>query len=61
MVAEEIDYNQNAVLSIDISNKRISKSEIYVDLTEVGGPEKVAIDPELMAITIAVEQSITAV
>lgn len=61
VLPEEIDYNQNAVLSIDISNKKdIEIREIYVDLTEVGGPEKVAIDPELMAITIAVEQSITA-
>ena len=58
---EEIDYNQNAVLSLNISNEKdIEIGEMYVDLRELGGPEKVSIDPELEAVTIAVEQSITA-
>ncbi len=41
VLPEEIDYNQNAVLSIDISNKKdIEIREIYVDLTEVGAQKR---------------------
>ncbi|WP_078552528.1 alpha-amylase family glycosyl hydrolase [Bacillus alkalicellulosilyticus] len=57
----EVDYNQNAVLSLDIVNEEEAEiREIYVDLSEVGGPEKVTIDPEIQEITIAVDHNTTA-
>jgi pullulanase len=57
-----IDYNQNAVLSLNITDdgKPIKAKEIYVDLAELGGSEKVFVDPELNEITIAVKDTVTA-
>jgi LPXTG-motif cell wall-anchored protein len=57
----EIDYNQNAILTLDIVNEDEAElREIFVDLTEVGGNDRVLIDPELEAITIAVHHATTA-
>lgn len=58
---QAIDYNQNAVLSLDIQNTdEVEIRELYADLTAVGGSDKAEIDPALNALTIAVDQSITA-
>ncbi|MCD8500653.1 MAG: LPXTG cell wall anchor domain-containing protein [Bacillaceae bacterium] len=57
----EIDYNQNAVLTLDIVNEDEAEIRgLYVDLTEVGGNERVFIDPQLEEITIAVHHATTA-
>jgi pullulanase len=60
-----INYNQNAVLSIDVTNSEgaVDQTEIremYVDLTALGGKSKTKIDPELNAVTISVRDDITA-
>ncbi|MEB1809782.1 MAG: hypothetical protein LPK26_21235 [Bacillaceae bacterium] len=58
---EVINYNQNAVLTLSIESKEeVALREIYVDLSEVGGKEKVAIDTDLKEVTFAVDRSITA-
>ncbi|WP_163192370.1 type I pullulanase [Clostridium thermarum] len=56
-----IDYNQNAVLSLNVtSEENVKIREAYLDLRELGGKEKVNVDTELMAQAIAVKDSITA-
>ena len=57
---EKIDYNQNAVLSLDIKSAGIAyrAKEIYVDATALGGSERLYISPLLNAITIAVRHDI---
>ncbi|WP_353892444.1 alpha-amylase family glycosyl hydrolase [Proteinivorax hydrogeniformans] len=56
----EISYNENAVLELEIENgEDVEIRGIYVDLTEVGGEEKVEIDTELKEITIAVDYATT--
>ncbi|WP_051556659.1 alpha-amylase family glycosyl hydrolase [Alkalihalobacterium bogoriense] len=56
-----VDYNQNAVVTLDItSEEEVELREIFVDLREVGGNEKVAIDTELQELTIAVDHKTTA-
>ncbi len=56
-----IDYNENAVLTLDIVNEEeVELREISVDLTGVGGKANVAIDPALKAVTISVRDSTTA-
>lgn len=59
-----IDYNDNAVLKLSLENEEIEKKiqvvEAYADLSELGMSSKFVVDPELMAGTIAVKESITA-
>ncbi|MFV8829696.1 alpha-amylase family glycosyl hydrolase [Alkalihalobacterium sp. APHAB7] len=58
---EVINYNQNAVLTLSIESKEeLTLREIYVDLSEVGGREKVAVDVDLREVSIAIDRSITA-
>lgn len=58
---EVIDYRQNAVLTLDIvTDDNVGIRELYVDLSELGGENKVVIDPELQAVSIAVEHAVTA-
>ncbi|HHW69996.1 MAG TPA: pullulanase [Clostridiales bacterium] len=56
----EIDYNQNAVISIELSDDTVELKEVYLDLTSLGGPKKYQVDTELMQATIAVKDSIVA-
>ena len=56
----EIDYNQNAIISIQLSDNTVEPKEVYLDLTELGGPKKYYVDTELMQATIAVEDTILA-
>ena len=54
-----INYNQNAVLKLDItSDMPNSIGRIYVDLSSIGGGSEVSVDPSLKELTIGVEQSI---
>ncbi|MFU0799142.1 MAG: type I pullulanase [Xylanivirga thermophila] len=55
-----IDYTQNAVVSIQLSNNIVKPREIYLNLTELGGEEEYPIDVELMKGTIAVKDTILA-
>ncbi len=56
-----INYNQNAVLKTEIETEEgIEFQELFADLSGVGGNEKVAIDPQLMEVTIAIDHTVTA-
>ncbi|WP_106769246.1 pullulanase [Paenibacillus faecalis] len=56
-----ISYNENAVLKLNVtSSEPVAYKEAYMDLTEVGGPAKVKLDPELFEQTIAVKDTVTA-
>ncbi len=57
-----IDYNQNAVLSVDIQGliDGITISKIFVDASSLGESTKLEIDPSLKEIAIAVDDDITA-
>lgn len=54
-----ITYNENAVLSLDIELSEGTVSEIYADLTELGGNTETYIDPQLNALSISVVDSIS--
>jgi secreted pullulanase len=54
-----IDYNENAVLSVDIQGENAKLSKLTADLTELGGPANFEIDPNLREISIAVDDDIT--
>lgn len=60
-----INYNQNAVLSIELSPvggddiSGLVITEAYVDASTIGGSSKLAIDPELNEVTIAVNENIS--
>lgn len=61
---DTIDYNDNAVLTLSLESEELEKKvqivEAYADLSELGMSSKFVIDPELMAGTIAVKETITA-
>lgn len=63
---KEMNYNQNAVLSVDVnglseSEKNIFKvSSAYADLSQLGGKNHVEIDKDLMKLTISVTDNIAA-
>lgn len=58
---KSIDYNENAVVSLDVTSKDNAKvKEAYLDLSQLGGAEKVNIDTSLMAQTISGKDSVTA-
>ncbi|SES43139.1 pullulanase [Salipaludibacillus aurantiacus] len=52
---EAIDYNDNAVLSLDITNEfDTGIRSLYADTSALGGSEQLEIDPELEEVTVAV-------
>lgn len=55
-----IDYNQNAVLTLNIGNEdnTLEIVEAYADLSALGQSSQFVIDPALMEATIAVDQRI---
>lgn len=63
----EINYNQNAILSVAVTGAAINGkaanldgmeiADCYADLTGLGGKKEVSIDPELMKLSIAVTDS----
>ncbi|MDX5473995.1 MAG: pullulanase, partial [Bacillaceae bacterium] len=56
-----IHYNENAVVSVDFETETDAViRELSINLSSIGGKEKVAIDPELNEITVAVDQKVTA-
>ncbi|HSR04431.1 MAG TPA: alpha-amylase family glycosyl hydrolase, partial [Proteiniclasticum sp.] len=56
-----IDYSENAVITITAEAENpVNLREAYLDLSAVGGKEKVAVDLMLMAHTISVKDSVTA-
>ncbi|MGD6776399.1 pullulanase [Sutcliffiella horikoshii] len=56
-----VDYNQNAVVTLDLKTETDTKArELFINLSEIGGKEKVSIDPELKELTVAVDQNVTA-
>lgn len=57
-----IDYNENAVLKLDIQGltENLKVSKITADISALGGSDKLEVDPSLKAITIAVDDNITA-
>jgi pullulanase len=58
----EIDYNQNAVLTVDVQGLTdgLEISKITADVSGLGGSETLEIDPSLKEVTIAVDDNITA-
>ncbi|RXJ01687.1 pullulanase [Anaerobacillus alkaliphilus] len=58
---QAVNYNQNAVVTVDLDNKDdIEIRELYVDATEVGGPKKLKVDPELNEVTLNIDHKTTA-
>lgn len=64
-----MDYNDNNVLSLEISAKEGTEAETiadleitgaWADLSALGGASQVEIEPELMAVTFAVSQTVSA-
>src|SRR5690554_2298994 len=54
-----IDYNEHAILKLDISNEdEVEIREMYADTSRLGGSSKLKIDPELMEVTISVTHDI---
>ena len=58
----EIDYNQNAVLSVDVQGLAdgVEISKITADVSKLGGSKALEIDPSLKEVTIAVDDNVTA-
>lgn len=57
----KISYNENAVLSLNVTSEEdVAIKEMFVDVTPLGGTAKLMIDPALNAVTIAVKDSVTA-
>ncbi|RSD26847.1 pullulanase [Mesobacillus subterraneus] len=59
---EEIDYNQNAVLKVDVDGLTdgIEVRKITADVSALGGSKALEVDPTLGKITIAVDDNVTA-
>lgn len=56
-----VTYNENAVVSVVLETEDdVEIRELYIDLTAVGGKNKVNIDPELNELTIAINHKTTA-
>lgn len=52
-----IDYNQNAVLTLDVVNELDTGiRSLYADTSALGGPDQLEIDPELEEVTISVTE-----
>ncbi|MFT9596502.1 pullulanase-associated domain-containing protein, partial [Mesobacillus sp.] len=58
----EIDYNQNAVLTVDVQGltEGVEISKITADVSALGGSNALEIDPSLKEVTIAVDDNVTA-
>ncbi|WP_085506074.1 pullulanase [Thalassobacillus devorans] len=54
-----VDYNQNAVLSVDVQGEA-EISQMFADISALGGSDKLEIDPDLQEVTIAVDDDVTA-
>ena len=58
---QAVNYNESAVVTVNIDNKAdVEIHELYVDATEVGGPKKLKVDPELNEITLNIDHKTTA-
>ncbi|WP_420850338.1 pullulanase [Peribacillus alkalitolerans] len=57
-----VDYNENAVLKVDIQglNESLKVSKITADTSALGGSDELEIDPSLKEITIGVDDNVTA-
>nr|WP_236838913.1 pullulanase [Caldalkalibacillus salinus] len=56
-----IDYNENAVLTLEVLNEEDAEiRSLYADVSALGGPERLEIDPEILEVTIAVTHDTTA-
>lgn len=56
-----VSYNENAVVTVDVvSETNTTIREIFINLTAIGGNEKVLIDPALNELTVAIHQNVTA-
>lgn len=58
---QAINYNENAVLAVNyVMEEGTTIASVNVDLSAVGGPSSVSIDPKLNAVTISVSHEVTA-
>ncbi|NMH70476.1 pullulanase [Bacillus sp. RO3] len=57
-----VDYNENAVLSVNVAGltEDVTIQKITADVSSLGGSDKLEIDPSLEAVTVAVDDDITA-
>jgi len=55
-----LDYNTHSLLTVETDTPKELISSIYADLSALGGHEQVAIDKELMGLTISVADDVTA-
>ncbi|RIW31883.1 pullulanase [Bacillus salacetis] len=56
-----VSYNENAVVTVDLGTENEAAArEMFIDLTAIGGEEKVTVDPALNELTVAVDQKVTA-
>ena len=55
-----VNYDENMVIGVTVGNKEVKATEAYADLSAIGGDSKVAIDTELMELTIGVTKDTTA-
>ncbi|MBT2644600.1 pullulanase [Bacillus sp. ISL-41] len=59
---DEIDYNENAVLTVDVEGLTdgIEVRKITADVSSIGGSNALEVDPALKEVTIAVDDNVTA-
>ncbi|MBP3040373.1 pullulanase [Bacillaceae bacterium Marseille-Q3522] len=57
-----IDYNENAVLTVNVEGltNGLTITEMFANVSALGGPEVLEIDPALSKITISVDDTVTA-
>ena len=56
-----VDYNKNAVVKVDLgTGEDTPVREVSINLSAIGGKEKVNIDPALKEVTVAVNQNVSA-
>lgn len=55
---KEATYNDNIVITIDMPDE-MQAAKVMIDLTEVGGPAEMKINPSLMEHTISIKDSTT--
>lgn len=59
---KEVNYDENTLVKVSLNGKDASKDnikEVYMDLTEVGGPSEVSMDTMLLEQSIGIKDTVT--